>query len=823
MELFYREVLRHVDALRAYLSGRLPAFEGDIQRGLFLRERARDPSRPDHFLRAAQERTIGKYESLSELVVGTVGWMSRTFLQENGHLHFCVPTERFEAWQEILTDVPPLLIVSDALRRRRPFGASLPKLQALEFLEQVVRPQVRFSSLPTVREPRLDYLIRSAGIDEMHMHLNGGTEVELVWIDAMANPVSFSQQFLRSELNSEVVEQLQQDDPALTHRELLHRLDIARKLRRILTLFVLAPLSGRGAHSNLSFSNNNLIELMKGYLATGLLERDWPFPASEHPVDSVYGRLNGVTPLMKETLFLAAILNKIESKSSDWLVHAVYCYFLLKSQFMRMLVQQKDQYGFDQFQKITVNELREFTESDYFHRFHQFDFSHSGDLDFLEGRFAPKSDRAQLVTLLGKILKGYQEFHGRHFDGPINLDQLLDDWSPSGGRRLRLVLVGHFVKVRDKWKPNRSEFPCRHYELRGKLRKQWAILLNVINEYPNLRRYLVGFDAAANELHAPPEVFSPLFRAIRGSGFNNFTYHAGEDFVHLLSGIRAVYETVELIGLSAGNRIGHATAVGIEPALWRERMGTVVTLSRGQRLDDLVLAYRLLSEVGESSSLVRLGAEISRLSRIIYGVAYSPDLLYEAWEMRGLDPLVAFDIYGSRLVSIDGALTAEFDRVEKARENRSAFDIFTFYHGANGNGEIVRRSEEKIPIDCEDGGEPLDLDRMRLLQECVLRKINKRRLVLETLPTSNVRISVYRSYAEHHLFRWLGFKNSGERVNVCVGSDDPGIFATNLRNEYAHILRELDRLCPGTGRESLSELRNLIENGKIWRFQGRLH
>ncbi|MDG3442867.1 hypothetical protein [Nitrospirillum amazonense] len=824
MELFYREVFRHVDALRIYLSGRLPNFNDDIQRGLFLRGRAGDPSRPDHFLKAAKERTVGQYKSLSDLLVGTVGWMRATFLQEDGHRHYCVPMERFEAWQELLTDVPPLLVVADALRRRHPFGGRLPRLEAAEFLKTFVRPQVRYSSLPTVREPRLDHLIRTLGLDEMHMHLNGGTETELVWLDAMAKPKGFALQFLKSELNSEVIEQLQQDDRTLTHRELLRRLHVARRLRRLLTYAVILPLAGRKPARFEGFSNRQLAELMAGDTPAWEFETDWPFPATEHPIESAYGGMADVTPLMQEALFLAAILSALEERVADWLVHAVYCYLLLQSQFMRMLVQQRDQYGFDQFQKITVNELRELTEKAYENRFRQLDFTESGDLDLMEGRFAPKVDRNDMAALFAGIIQGYQRFHGRRFDNKRpTLGDLLDDWQPpADGKRLRLALVAHFVKMKDSWKPGVSEFPCRHYALRQRLRTQWSVLSQLVRQYPRLRRYLVGFDAAANELHAPPEVFAPLFRTIRKAGFNHFSYHAGEDFIHLLTGIRAVYETIKLVGLQRGDRIGHATAVGIEPALWRERMGTVITLTRGQRLDDLVLAYRLLSEAGESGAVVKLGTEIARLSRDIYGGAEPPDLLYEAWEMRGLDPLVAFGLSGSRLTAFDRALEAEFVRVDEARKNQKAYDLFIRHHGAAGYGEVVRRSEEMIAVDCEAMDEPLNSEQMRLLQDCVLKKINARGIVLETLPTSNVRISVYRSYAEHHVFRWLGLNGPGERMSVCVGSDDPGIFATNLRNEYAHLLRELDRQCAGTGRDSLAELRGLIENGKIWRFQNKI-
>ena len=78
-------------------------------------------------------------------------------------------------------------------------------------------------------------------------------------------------------------------------------------------------------------------------------------------------------------------------------------------------------------------------------------------------------------------------------------------------------------------------------------------------------KYIVGIDAAASEFDAPPEVFAPAFRYLKRNGFKHFTYHAGEDFYHLLGGLRCIYEAVDFLNLSYGDRIGHATAAGISP------------------------------------------------------------------------------------------------------------------------------------------------------------------------------------------------------------------------------------------------------------------
>ena len=42
-----------------------------------------------------------------------------------------------------------------------------------------------------------------------------------------------------------------------------------------------------------------------------------------------------------------------------------------------------------------------------------------------------------------------------------------------------------------------------------------------------------------------------------------FTFHAGEDFRHLLSGLRRIYEVVYFLKFHAGDRLCHGLALGI--------------------------------------------------------------------------------------------------------------------------------------------------------------------------------------------------------------------------------------------------------------------
>jgi aminodeoxyfutalosine deaminase len=64
--------------------------------------------------------------------------------------------------------------------------------------------------------------------------------------------------------------------------------------------------------------------------------------------------------------------------------------------------------------------------------------------------------------------------------------------------------------------------------------------------------------------------------------------------------------------------------------------------------------------------------------------------------------------------------------------------------------------------------------------------LRERRIALEVCPTSNLRLSVVGSYAEHPLPRLLA-----EGLTVTLASDDPPMFGTTLRREYRIAVEEM--------------------------------
>ena len=90
----------------------------------------------------------------------------------------------------------------------------------------------------------------------------------------------------------------------------------------------------------------------------------------EHPIKSILGY--DASPLILEGLLYIKILDYLAMHSHDKAVAGLFHYYLLiLGVCNKLLVQQTDAFGFEQFQKYTSNNFREFSEQTYPQRFLQ--------------------------------------------------------------------------------------------------------------------------------------------------------------------------------------------------------------------------------------------------------------------------------------------------------------------------------------------------------------------------------------------------------------------------------------------------------------------
>ena len=306
-------------------------------------------------------------------------------------------------------------------------------------------------------------------------------------------------------------------------------------------------------------------------------------------------------------------------------------------------------------------------------------------------------------------------------------------------------------------------------------------------------------------------MFAPVFRHLHIAGITRTTFHAGEDFEHILTGIRAVHEAIRFLNMGSGDRIGHATALGLAPEQCRTK---TFYCKQGFWLDSLVWLTWLLEQKPE---LRVFGGEICLFRQVVerlYFNIYGKDcpqlhVLWKAWELRKYDLRSVteddFEAITPQTRHERALLQQEKDDCGEKLYTAACRELERYHAKRNAWDEVITLKPEELP----------GADLIRAVQDAVITEMLQKNIVVEVLPTSNVRISHYEKTEEHHIMRWLNFDDKRPAPQVVLGTDDPGIFSTSLRNEYSLKLKEL---YPGRCEKPYDIINHLIENGLSYRF-----
>lgn len=397
---------------------------------------------------------------------------------------------------------------------------------------------------------------------------------------------------------------------------------------------------------------------------------------------------------------------------------------------------------------------------------------------------------------------------------------------PPSIRRPQLVLVAHMIKKPPTAPPAEIALllpPLFESERREHM-EEAAQLAEDATYLMAQYRIPVALDAANSELHQEPEVFAPAYRLFeRTCGITHKTYHCGEDFLHLISGIRAVYEAITFLKLENGNRIGHGISVGIPPKVWAESMPAKLVLSMREWFLDTIFIWKVLHQVSPEFA-EKAEREAVRMARLLFASKHDSDLpvhdisihlLCDFFDLRQFDPSDIRRFLDGRL-SLNEYQAAEHNLLKERKEQ---FGNQPFYLCRQWNYEKECRDEQEKLIEVDR--DFLPIPELLKLQQRIQHLIAAREVVIETLPVSNLRISQYRRIQEHHVLRWLkvpGHAIEGDAdMNICIGSDDPGVFATDIKNEYYHLYMCL-RNAGVPAHEAVEKLRRVNNAGRIYAF-----
>lgn len=432
------------------------------------------------------------------------------------------------------------------------------------------------------------------------------------------------------------------------------------------------------------------------------------------------------------------------------------------------------------------------------------------------------------------------------------------------------------------------------------IRAEGMRLYRILQQPTPVVPFIVGIDACNLELATPPEVFAPLFRFLRQLPIHlakdtwhytsyfeidpviramvenrrlGMTYHVGEDFRHLLSGLRAISEVVEFLAPKPGDRLGHGTALALDPRDWLEHNGYQAVVPKLEWLDTLVWVHHFLGPGDDLVGELNIEDRIQRRSWEIYGHAiaakydplrlgfrdrrsrrqeagerldadpssmsdrldwnWSPLTLWDAWTLRQLDP---YSINLRALVAGELRMRPLSSPCEEERRwhqiqewvlrdarttigSRNAYLLLALYWMSS---DVRREGNEIVVIDmARDRTKWLEL--CRRVEEKMKRKIHEQELVVEVNPSSNRMIGPMDRYGQHHVFNLTldEEKRLKREVRVSVNTDNPAVCNTTLAHEY-YLLGEILIREGVPEAEVIRWLEWLRQNGEDYNFVRRL-
>lgn len=453
-------------------------------------------------------------------------------------------------------------------------------------------------------------------------------------------------------------------------------------------------------------------------------------------------------------------------------------------------------------------------------------------------------EKADSILRRTRSWRGLRVLEGRV--SPPKGSRELEPWieefaAPDRPRQLqKFGLVVHFIKEEEapRKEGRISSLRPRFAELRSRYRSEAFNLFRVLEHPLPVTPFIVGIDAANLELATPPEVFAPVFRFLRQEPIAlrdpetvdpeirrlssairalaekrrlGMTYHVGEEFRHLLSGLRAIDEVLEFLGARPGDRIGHGIALGLNPETWMRQVGAQALVPKQEWLDNMAWVYQLLGPGDDLMGVLGVEQEIERLGGELYAEkdgqrrVITPLQMHDVWKLRQLDPefLVfpadekdnrrANSTLKSKPLPGDDSPTWRWNRTTKRRVDQVCEEV-----GCNPPYDYLQRywysmrtyKEGNKPklIDMEDNRD-LWIELCQRVQREMQRRIAERQIVVEVNPSANRIIGPMGSLAEHHIFDLTVDKDSekptwNRRIRVSVNTDNPGTANTSLTHEY---------------------------------------
>lgn len=566
-------------------------------------------------------------------------------------------------------------------------------------------------------------------------------------------------------------------------------------------------------------------------------------------------------PKIGDKIVITYLSKKMLTKNKNKQVYnMIESYFIMRNIFKSSMFQQHRRSGFGYFASYSRNKVKKETQPNLMHIFQS--IFHPEISTNVEVRIGVHNEATQLH-------KWFKLLHRTI----ININQKTNIKEMKIKHNTKIIF--HFLKREEqeinmvRYAKSREKYQQKTYILNQFLTEQEIRYCEDDNgDIIDLAyEYFHGIDAASNELHILPEAFAPTYNffksSVISSGFAiainrcqilpksidlQYSFHVGEEFRDIVSGVRAIFEAIIFLNLKDEDRLGHAVALGIEPKIFLDDREHI-TLTKGEYMDNLIFLYYIYSmSENPPYSLEEIRSIIEQLGNDIYGEvsnrierSFTIDDYIAAWLLRRNCPLQIEKLIEGIGDDIDSVITKkDIKDLEIAwllkqyiDKNPNFFDTYTndsfeysytksalpdFICNPDEDNEPLKRylsirNNQKAYVlywayaskkineydTFYNGNIIFPLDVYEYLQDFVMENyVSKRDLIIEVLPTSNLLITSIRNYEQHPFLRFNSpteiepnkFNIRTKKIKIALGTDDPGIQGSSLMMEY-HILNNI--------------------------------
>ena len=419
-----------------------------------------------------------------------------------------------------------------------------------------------------------------------------------------------------------------------------------------------------------------------------------------------------------------------------------------------------------------------------------------GNVCKIEMRVAPKAHAAikQTIAQLARINdEVYAQYAGKN-----NTLQKID-----------FALIIHYIKNDDlALHPDNIDYG-RFHKYIEELKKNDKYVSEVLYREKQqmqsdceYKSQIVAIDTANTEVATPPEIFGPYFRKHRESMDDvkelKFTYHVGEEFKTLESGLRYIDNAIDFLAYRRGDRLGHALALGLDVRKYYKRKRYRATTSLQDYIDNIAWLYDMYANDKEmnyrymTALQSRFYTHIGTLIPEYMGANITIEDYAHSLFLRG-DDREAYrslqEVCESRLAT-PSSFAIHLPRYELYFNNAKVREL---HHKYLYDSKLIENGLEPICYDVDD----LWLEIVEDAQRLVTQKIISKGIIVEANPSSNRKISSVAHYTELPFLQMNSYKlehtPGKQNVSITINTDDSAIFQTNLSNEYSLVACALER------------------------------